>query len=1044
MKYIKTLYFSLIIMLTWGNNTPPPCPSLTMSGSNVSCFGQSNGSALVSILGGSGNYTISWSNGNNTSSNFGLGIGTYTVNVIDNVSGCSVNGAYVVSAPNPISNSGTVTQVNCFGSSTGGVSISPLGGTAPYTYVWTNALGNTVSTQQNLTNAPAGSFSVQITDNNGCNFTNSYQITQPNQMLNNAAVITNVSCYGGTNGSVDLQAWGGTAPYTYLWNTGSSNQDVNNLTVGNYSVTITDNKGCVKSSNYTIIQPSVISTQMNATAVSCFGFSNGIAGSTVTGGTPPYAYAWQNTSTVFAQNNATLANIPASTYTVNITDFNGCSASNSIAVTQPSIVSSSLTYNNVSCHGGNDGNINLSVSGGNAPYTYLWVNAANQNIAISQNLQQIPADTFTVTISDANGCVSSMNQIITEPEYPLSSTTNITNVLCFGNSTGAISVSAAGGTAPYSYNWLSGQNTAAISNLNAGNYSVTMTDALGCVLTNNVNVTQPNAALNITNSITDVTCFGFTNGAINTAVTGGTLPYTFNWSNSTYILAYNTEDLTNIPAETYVMVVLDQHGCTISDTFVVSQPTILTNTLIGLNILCHGDSTGSINLNASGATAPYSYAWNNGITSEDQAAIPAGFYSVLITDANGCSKTDSIVLTEPQFPITYSFTTSDVTCRDGSNGIVNLTVTGGTPLYSYAWTNASTNALNDSLTAGIYGFLVTDANGCTVTDSMTIFQPDALSINEVITPVTCYGLSDGTIDLTTLGGTAPYQFTWFNSTFALSAQTEDLIDFPTDTYQVEIIDSNGCFYEYFVILPEPDSLNITSTEVVVTCHGGTDGSIDITVTGGNPGYTYTWSNGEITEDISNLAAGSYQVTVSDTKNCTDSLALTIIEPAPVTGNTTSTAVTCIDQSDGTAFVEASGGVGAYTFNWSNGTTDALNEDLASAMYSVLITDALGCTATDSIWVPINPIACIDPVNCFTPNNDQINDTWVIDNMELYPDLSLSIFNKWGNLVFEQRGNYTPWDGSYNARDLPAGTYYYIINLNYLDRAPITGTINILK
>jgi gliding motility-associated-like protein len=492
------------------------------------------------------------------------------------------------------------------------------------------------------------------------------------------------------------------------------------------------------------------------------------------------------------------------------------------------------------------------------------------------------------------------------------------------------------------------------------------------------------------------------------------------------------------------MVVLDQHGCTISDTFVVSQPTPLSNTLIGTNILCHGESTGSINLSVTGANAPYSYLWNNGSTSEDQAAIPAGFYDVLITDANGCSKTDSIVLTQPQFPISYSFTTTDVTCRDGSNGIINLTVTGGIPIYSYAWTNASTNALNDSLTAGIYGFLVTDANGCTVTDSMTIFQPAALSINEVITPVTCYGLSDGMIDLTTLGGTAPYQFTWFNSTFALSAQTEDLIGFPTDTYQVEIIDSNGCFYEYYVILPEPDSLNITSTGVVVTCHGGTDGAIDITVTGGNPGYTYNWTNGEITEDISNLAAGTYQVTVSDTKSCIDSLALTIIEPEPITSNITSTPITCVDQTDGTAFVEASGGVGAYTFSWTNGTTDALNENLANAMYSVLITDAVGCTATDSVWIPINPIACIDPVNCFTPNNDQINDTWVIDNMELYPDLSLSIFNKWGNIVFEQRGNYTPWDGSYNARDLPAGTYYYIINLNYLDRAPVTGTINILK
>jgi gliding motility-associated-like protein len=783
---------------------------------------------------------------------------------------------------------------------------------------------------------------------------------------------------------------------------------------------------------------------MNATPVSCFGFSNGIAATTVSGGTPPYSYAWQNTNTVFAQNNATLTNVPASTYTVNVTDFNGCTISNSIAISQPSVVSSSLTFTNVSCNGGNNGNINLSVSGGNAPYTYSWVNAANQNIASSQNLQQIPADTFTVTISDANGCISTMNQIITEPEYPLTSSANITDVLCFGNSTGAISVSVAGGTVPYSYNWLSGQNTATISNLNAGNYSVTITDALGCTLTNNVNVSQPNDPLNITNSIVDVTCYGLTNGAINTAVTGGTLPYTFNWSNSTYILAYNTEDLTSIPAETYVMVVLDQHGCTISDTFVVSQPTPLSNTLIGTNILCHGESTGSINLSVTGANAPYSYLWNNGSTSEDQAAIPAGFYDVLITDANGCSKTDSIVLTQPQFPISYSFTTTDVTCRDGSNGIINLTVTGGIPIYSYAWTNASTNALNDSLTAGIYGFLVTDANGCTVTDSMTIFQPAALSINEVITPVTCYGLSDGMIDLTTLGGTAPYQFTWFNSTFALSAQTEDLIGFPTDTYQVEITDSNGCFYEYYVILPEPDSLNITSTGVVVTCHGGTDGAIDITVTGGNPGYTYNWTNGEITQDISNLAAGTYQVTVSDTKSCIDSLALTIIEPEPITSNITSTPITCVDQTDGTAFVEASGGVGAYTFSWTNGTTDALNENLANAMYSVLITDAVGCTATDSVWIPINPIACIDPVNCFTPNNDQINDTWVIDNMELYPDLSLSIFNKWGNIVFEQRGNYTPWDGTYNARDLPAGTYYYIINLNYLDRAPVTGTINILK
>ena len=1015
-----------------------------MSGSNVSCFGQSNGSALVSISGGSGNYSISWSNGNNTASNFGLGVGTYTVNVIDNISGCSVNGAYVVSAPSPVSNSGIISNVNCFGGSTGGVNITPLGGTPPYSYVWTNSLGNTVSTVQDLSSVSSGTYAVQITDNNGCSLSNSYQVTQPNQMLNNSAVLSNVTCYSGSNGSIDLQAWGGTAPYTYLWTTGSSNQDITGLTVGNYSVTITDNNGCVKSSNYTITQPTIITSQMNSTPVTCFGFSNGIASVIATGGTSPYAYNWQNTSTVFAQNSATLANVPASTYTVNITDANGCSISNSTTISQPSVVSSSLTFTNVNCHGGNDGSINLSVSGGNAPYGYTWVNAANQNIAVTQDLLQIPADTFTVTITDANGCVSTMNQVISEPALPLSSTSAVTNVLCFGNSTGSIAINATGGTTPYTFNWVSGQSTSTISNLSAGTYSFTITDFNGCNSSGNWNVIQPNAPLSITNSLVNVTCNGFMNGSINTSVSGGTSPYDFNWSNGIYLLAYDTEDLTSIPAETYALLVVDNHGCSITDTFVITQPTALNNTLTGINILCHSDSTGSINLTTFGATPPYSYVWSNGITSEDQSSIPAGTYQVTITDANGCLKSDSIVLTEPQFPITYSFTTADVTCRDGSNGSIDLTVAGGTPLYTYTWSNASSNALNDSLTAGVYSFLVTDANGCTATDSMTIYQPAALTINESITPVTCYGLSDGLIDLSTIGGTPPYQFTWFNSTFALSAQTEDLIDFPKDTYQVEIIDSNGCFYEYFLVLPQPDSLYITTNDVMVTCFGGTDGAIDISVFGGNPGYTYQWSTGEVTEDISNLPSGTYNVLVSDTKNCTDSAEIVIVSPEPISSSITTTAVSCIDQADGSALVEATGGVGLFTYLWSNGTSNALNESLSNTLYSVLITDALGCTGTDSVVVPINPVSCIDPVNCFTPNGDQVNDTWVIDNMALYPDLSLTIFNKWGNLVFEQKGTYSPWDGTYDSRALPAGTYYYIINLNYLDRAPVTGTINILK
>lgn len=1015
-----------------------------MSGSNISCFGATNGSALVSIAGGSGNYSISWSNGINTANNLGLGVGTYTVNVIDNISGCSVNGAYVVSSPSPISNSGIITHVNCFGNSTGGINITPLGGTAPYTYNWTNALGNSIANTQDITNRPSGVYQVTITDNHGCSLSNSYQITQPNQALGSSSVLTNVSCYGGSNGMIDLSVWGGTAPYTYLWTNGSNNQDISGLTVGNYSVSITDNKGCTLPSNFTISQPTIISSTLSSNPVSCYGFSNGIVSVSASGGSAPYQYSWQNNSTLFAQNNATLTNVPAGNYTVTITDNNGCSMNNSTVLTQPSQLISSLTYTNVNCHGGNDGSINLSVSGGSAPYTYTWVNSSNQNIAITQDLLQIPADTFTVSIIDANACISTMSQIITEPLLPLTSSSNITHVLCFGNATGAISISAAGGTSPYTYSWTSGQTTSTISNLIAGSYSYTITDQNGCQLSGNENVNQPNASLNITHSQSNVTCFGFSNGSINTTVSGGTVPYVFHWSNSLYLLAYNTEDLTLIPAESYALSVTDQNGCTLSDTFTVTQPTVLNNTLNGVNILCHGDSTGSTNLTVYGGTPPYAQLWSNGITAEDQTNIPAGTYQVTITDANGCIKSDSITLTEPTMPLSNTYISSNVTCRDGNNGSILISVEGGTVPYSYAWSNGNNSPLNDTLTAGIYSVTVTDANACFIQDSMIIYQPNALTLNETITPVSCYGKSDGVIDMSTVGGTPPYQFTWFNSTFALSAQTEDLVNFPFDTYQVEIIDSNGCFYEYFFNLPQPDSLYITVNNVMVTCNGGADGAIDVTVFGGNPGYFYVWSNGSTNEDLTNLSAGNYQLTVFDVKNCQDSIEVVIEEPDPITTQITTTPVSCIDQQDGTALVSAQGGVGAFTYFWSNGVSSAQNNELSNQWYNVTVLDALGCSKADSVLIPINPVACIDPVNCFTPNGDLFNDTWIIDNMELYPNLHISVFNKWGNIVYEQQGIYAPWDGTFQSNELPAGTYYYLIELNYLDRAPVTGTINILK
>jgi len=1024
--------------------TPPPCPSLTMTGTNVSCYGFNNGTAQVSIAGGSGNYSLSWSNGVNNAYNPALAVGTYTVNVIDNVSGCSVNGAFVVSAPNPLATTGALTNVNCYNGNTGAINITSTGGTAPYTYSWTNAIGNVVALTEDVNSLFAGTYVVQLTDNNGCTLNTPFTLSQPIQALDNQGLITNSSCYGGSNGTIDVLTWGGTPPYAFVWSNGNNNEDITGLPSGAYALTITDSKGCTKNSNYSISQPAAISATTNVTNVSCYGFSNGIANVSVSGGTAPYSYVWNNSQSVFGINAATLPNVVSDNYSVQIQDANGCVFNANATVTQPSDLVSSLTFTNVNCFGGNDGSINLSVGGGSFPYVYSWSNASGQVISNQQDLNGISADTFTVVITDANGCVDQLSQVISQPLLPLSASTAVIHVACFGNSTGQVTLSASGGTQPYQYNWLSGQNTASIQNLIAGTYSFTLTDANNCNLNGTAIVLQPNAPLSITQIIVDVSCFGFNDGSINTTVLGGTQPYTYSWNNSLYSLSAYTQDLDSIPADQYGFNVLDAQGCLISDTFTVSQPTLLATSLSGVNILCFGDSTGSINLTISGGTQPYSQVWSNGMTSEDLMLIPSGMYSVTVSDAHGCVANDSLTLTQPNAPLTHSYFVQDVKCRDGSDGQILLTVSGGSSPFDILWSNGDTTINNAGLTAGSYSFVITDANGCTNADSAFVNQPLALTTNDTITPVTCYGLSDGIVDMTTSGGTPPYDFTWFNSTFALSAQTEDLNGFPYDTYQVEITDSNGCFYEYFFTVSQPDSINITYVNSVVTCNGGSDASIDVTVTGGNPSYSYLWSNAQTTEDLNNLAAGVYALVVSDQKNCQDSISITIIQPEPVTVTFDVVTISCLDQHDGSAIAYGNGGVGAYTYAWGNGVTTANNDSLYNQIYTVTVSDALGCTGVDSVLIPINPISCIRPVNCFTPNGDNFNDAWMIDNMYLYPGFEMKIFNIWGNLIHSQENVFTPWDGTYRSNPLPNGTYYYIINLNYLDRQAVTGFITILK
>jgi gliding motility-associated-like protein len=1018
------------------------CPTIAMSGTQVLCYGAATGSATVTVLSGSGNYTYTWSSvgapGTNTIT--GLGVGTYTVNVKDNVSGCTVIGAYVVSQPDPISIlSSFVTNVNCFGGSTGAIDVTPTGGKSPYTYSWSNG-----ATSQDISGVPAGNYQLIITDANLCKDTSNFTVGQPIQALNSSAVITSVGCAGGMNGGVDVSVWGGSPPYAYSWDSGQNSQDVSGLVAGVYELTITDIKGCVRTETYNISQPLPLSISISSNNVSCFGSSTGSATVSVSGGTLPYNYSWQNSQTLFSNNSPTLSNIPADSYSVTVTDSKGCFISASTVVSQPTQLTATAAVTNVLCHGEFTGAIDLTVNGGSPTYSYAWTNGFGVPVSALQDLTALQAGTYNVVVTDQNGCTTNLSRVVTQPEAPLSSSFVVTNVLCHGNSTGSIDLTIEGGTSPYTYSWSSGQITQDVSFLPAGTYSFAVLDANSCPIGGSATVSQPAAPISVSAVVTNVLCFGQSNGQINLSPSGGTMPYTYTWENSVYELSFVSEDLSNIPAETYSYVLTDNNGCTFTGTETVTQPPVLSSSISGVNILCHGGNNGSVDLTVIGGTLPYSYDWTNSSTSQDLINLTAGTYAVVVTDGNGCTITNSITLTQPAAPLSLSFEKLDVKCNNGSDGMIWSFVNGGTTPYTYSWSNGGSTDMVSNLTAGEYFLDIVDFNGCTISDTIEILQPDAVTLNEVITPVSCYGLSDGDIDISPTGGTSPYSFTWFNSTFALSAQTEDLTDWPADIYQVEILDSNDCFYEMFFEITQPDSLVITFTTTAASCSGSSDADILVDITGGNPPYNTNWSNGETTEDLIGVPAGTYELVVVDTKGCTDSIEATIIEPLPVTMTFEVTEITCIDQKDGTALVTAAGGNGGYYYDWSHGETTAFVDSLDNQYYYVLVTDVLGCTGTDSVFIPKNEVVCVDPVNTFTPNGDNYNDTWVIDNMHLYPNAELQIFNKWGNLIHNQTGVYEPWNGLTNNVPAPSDQYYYILNLNYLDREPIIGNINIVR
>lgn len=509
---------------------------------------------------------------------------------------------------------------------------------------------------------------------------------------------TNISCNGATDGAIDLNISGAQGPFTYSWSNGAATEDISGLAAGTYTVTITFGGSCsVTGGPYTITQPQALAAATSATGT-CSGSTNGTATATPTGGTPPYSYLWSN-----GQTGQTANNLAAGSYTVTVTDSKNCTTTGSATVVAVTVAATAAATN-TSC-GNNNGAAMASATGGTSPYTYLWSNAQT-----TASITGLAPGSYSVTITDNAGCSGTATANI-GTSTPVSVTTNSTNAAC-GASDGSANVVSPTGT-QYTYLWSDGQTTDQATGLGAGTYVVTVTDTVGGCSGTAVASVNNTGAPTVTAVKADVTCNGDNTGSIDITVTGGATPYTFAWSNTA-----TTEDVTGLAAGTYIVTVTGNDGCISSSSSVISEPVAITASAVASNVSCNGGTDGSVNLIASGGTGALTYLWSNGATTEDIASVVAGTYTVAIMDANSCVDSVSATVSEPAVIVLATSVTDAV----GNTGAVNLTVSGGTPTYSYLWSNAATTEDISGLAPGTYSVTVTDANGCQSNTSATVIS----------------------------------------------------------------------------------------------------------------------------------------------------------------------------------------------------------------------------------------------------------------------------------------------------------------------------------
>jgi large repetitive protein len=942
-----------------------------LSKTDLSCNGSDDGTITIAVTGGTKPYVYHLNDGVTTINSAATNDTTFTfTNVwadfwivfVGDVNNIADFSAILVDEPPPLSlTSQNLTPITCKGFADGKITVTAAGESSSFIYT----LNPTLVT--NATGVFSGlgpdTYSVTVSDATGCTTsasTGPMDLSDPAVLSVGSATSADIICNGQNNGTVTVSGNGGTGAYSYFLNPGAvtnGSGSFTGLSPGNYTVTITDANSCpsVTTVVLPVEEPAVLSGSVTGqTDVLCFGAATGSVTVSGSGGVLPYSF---NIDGGAFGAPSTFNGITGGAHTVRVRDANSCTAEISVNILHPAAAVSGVIQNqtNLLCNSAGTGSVTVNGAGGTGPYTF---NIDGGAYGGSGTFNGLSAGAHTVGIKDVNLCAGTKPVTITEPAVLSVAATDQTNVLCFGESTGSVTVAGSGGTAPYTYttDGITFNGTGIFPALAAGALTIQAVDAHSCTASTIITITQPASAVSVAKTAqTNVLCFGGSTGSVTVAGSGGTAPYTYNVDGGAF---GGSGTFNGLIAGPHTFQTKDANGCTDDISVTITQPASALSGAITVqnDLQCFGTGTGDVTIAGSGGTAPFNYSLDGGPlkAAGNFAGLAVGAYTVTVSDAGGCTFDVPVTITQPPILTGIISSQTNAGCSGSNDGSVTIDGGGGgTPPYTYSIDGGPFGASGtfSGLTAGSYALQVKDSHNCTSNVPVTITEPSGLSVAVTSqTNALCFGSATGTATVSGSGGTSPYTYNIDGGAFGVATTFPGLA---AGSHTVLVSDVNGCTSPVIVTITEPAQLTgSVNSQTDLLCFGAGTGSVTVGGAGGTLPYTYNIDGGAFgaSGTFSALSAGNHTVKVKDSKTCTADVPVSITEPAELVPVINITDASCNGFSDGSATILASGGTGAYSYSLSPFAYQGSNvfAGLPKNNYTFSVKDGNGCVVTRTV------------------------------------------------------------------------------------------------